>query len=841
LEGLKNLEIPNSARSDELDDDGNPIPIVDIFENKALGSSVRHDRISGFWDINWLGQVKNGLEKFLIKGNMRLLIGVPIKNSLKKLLNADEQVREAGKELLERLGESPILNKWENFDILLWMLKQERLEVKILLMGHGKSHPKPEHAKIQIYEDSFGNRIGSSGSKNDTFRGNQGGVDFVVISKSWASQENVQQIEGMQHYFEDHWKHSDAKSLEEIHKDDSFRSELENLAQKEDINLKPHFKWIREIGRIPEDAKGVIVETTGSKVDKKMFNDYDIFKLKLPKDLPLSAIRSILDQRPDLKIFIASTRNILSDELPISPGIWAHSWKVKGWNYSDERRTIPNISTDNLEAVVYKFLGYIQIESKPKEQPTEDNLVPETTEEDNEDNTENGEDIVWNPKYFNKPKYPLRECQIEGVKHWLEHPGCLLEHATGSGKTLTGQMIASRMFEECDVVIITTPFIDIANQWEDDVKRNFNQDLVHIACLHSRKLTPINKSIFEIYESIEKGMKVIIITVNPTLVKNWNRIDTMGIFQNFSIIYDEAHRWSSANKIEFIESNIYPYMKNSLSITAKLHSVGNGSERQQKMLQNNMPKHVFSLRQAIKTRPRILSDYRYIINTIEIDPELELKDAKEIFEELATSECIGNIVSTDIIPTIVYTKTVSDIDEDDAEGKINSDENMGAQAVARRITDESKTSGSNKNVHAQSYIGLHGSDEKLNKKKQYESGNIHCLVAVRCLDEGVDIPTIKRLYLVHGALSDRRQWIQRRGRALRLNRDENGNILDKDSIAIIHDYYPIPVVNFDSNSVCRETVEWMKSQIGKIRELALNSKENTSDYDKYLNHIHRLG
>ena len=39
---------------------------------------------------------------------MRLLIGVPIKNSLKKLLNADEQVREAGKELLERLGESPI-------------------------------------------------------------------------------------------------------------------------------------------------------------------------------------------------------------------------------------------------------------------------------------------------------------------------------------------------------------------------------------------------------------------------------------------------------------------------------------------------------------------------------------------------------------------------------------------------------------------------------------------------------------------------------------------------------------------------------------------------------------
>ena len=49
------------------------------------------------------------------------------------------------------------------------------------------------------------------------------------------------------------------------------------------------------------------------------------------------------------------------------------------------------------------------------------------------------------------------------------------------------------------------------------------------------------------------------------------------------------------------------------------------------------------------------------------------------------------------------------------------------------------------------------------------------------------------------------------GSAAGLNRDENGKILDKDSIAIIHDYYPIPVVNFDSNSTCcSETVEWMK-------------------------------
>ena len=53
------------------------------------------------------------------------------------------------------------------------------------------------------------------------------------------------------------------------------------------------------------------------------------------------------------------------------------------------------------------------------------------------------------------------------------------------------------------------------------------------------------------FENLRNDKKIIIVTVNPTLIKNWAKIDSMGIFDNFSIIYDEAHRWSSANKIEF--------------------------------------------------------------------------------------------------------------------------------------------------------------------------------------------------------------------------------------------------------------------------------------------------
>ena len=50
---------------------------------------------------------------------------------------------------------------------------------------------------------------------------------------------------------------------------------------------------------------------------------------------------------------------------------------------------------------------------------------------------------------------------------------------------------------------------------------------------------------------------------------------------------------------------------------------------------------------------------------------------------------------------------------------------------------------------------------KKERKAHYEEGTINCLVAVKCLDEGVDIPKIKRSYLPAAGLSDQRQWIQK--------------------------------------------------------------------------------
>ena len=52
-------------------------------------------------------------------------------------------------------------------------------------------------------------------------------------------------------------------------------------------------------------------------------------------------------------------------------------------------------------------------------------------------------------------------------------------------------------------------------------------------------------------------------------------------------------------------------------------------------------------------------------------------------------------------------------------------------------------------------------------KEQFASGDLQALVAIRCLDEGVNIPAIRRAFIL-ASTTNPKEYIQRRGRVLRL-------------------------------------------------------------------------
>lgn len=81
-------------------------------------------------------------------------------------------------------------------------------------------------------------------------------------------------------------------------------------------------------------------------------------------------------------------------------------------------------------------------------------------------------------------------------------------------------------------------------------------------------------------------------------------------------------------------------------------------------------------------------------------------------------------------------------------------------------------------------IKVHRFNAEVNNKERqtllslFSRGEIEVLVAIKCLDEGVDVPATKNAYFL-SSTSNPREFVQRRGRVLRLHEGKNyANIID---------------------------------------------------------------
>lgn len=198
--------------------------ITERLEIPALKRSVRHDRIAGYWQHHWIKQVEEGLTQLRLNNSainskhpaIRLIIGriqgsqaaVVMGDTMEKLglpegSDEIEGYDDAARwlEILRERGDEDLVN------YLSELINEDSL--KIRFFKSKRKNPAPEHAKIQIYHDHFGGSAFTSGSKNDTTRGNYGGVDFLVFIRvdSDEPHSNAQkQIDIAQGYFDEHWE-----------------------------------------------------------------------------------------------------------------------------------------------------------------------------------------------------------------------------------------------------------------------------------------------------------------------------------------------------------------------------------------------------------------------------------------------------------------------------------------------------------------------------------------------------------------------------------------------------------------------------------------------------------
>ena len=102
--------------------------------------------------------------------------------------------------------------------------------------------------------------------------------------------------------------------------------------------------------------------------------------------------------------------------------------------------------------------------------------------------------------------------------------------------------------------------------------------------------------------------------------------------------------------------------------------------------------------------------------------------------------------------------------------------------------------------------------------KQFAAGDLEVLTSMKCLDEGVDVPR-SEFAVFCSSTGNPRQFIQRRGRILRMHPDKH--------MAVIHDLVVAPIIN-GSNAAINVERNLLASELKRVQNFALLS-DNSSD------------
>jgi superfamily II DNA or RNA helicase len=137
-------------------------------------------------------------------------------------------------------------------------------------------------------------------------------------------------------------------------------------------------------------------------------------------------------------------------------------------------------------------------------------------------------------------------------------------------------------------------------------------------------------------------------------------------------------------------------------------------------------------------------------------------------------------------------------------------------------------SATDKSIMVKQYTS--NSKDRDNILKDFANGKVHVMTSMKCLDEGVDIPRAE-LAIFCASTGNPRQFIQRRGRVLRLHKDKVH--------AVIHDLIVVPLINNESDTfeMERHLVERELERVVDFSSLSMN-KMDTYEILEEIKQIH---
>ncbi|SEF67047.1 DEAD/DEAH box helicase family protein [Sphingobacterium lactis] len=421
------------------------------------------------------------------------------------------------------------------------------------------------------------------------------------------------------------------------------------------------------------------------------------------------------------------------------------------------------------------------------------------------------------------PRFPFKEgprdYQMQAYENWVgnDYKG-LFAMATGTGKTLTSLncILQEYRINNFYKFLILVPTTALAKQWVEEASIKFNYQNIVLCCSENSRW---EDDLFQVGKSLVFGRSTNygIITTYATFKGNKFQNMLKEYFNNdfdiITLVADEAHNFGSAGFLKVIPNFISRRIGLSATPERQFDEIGNKTLNEYFSCSDDVYTFEYNMKTAIENG--ILCRYYYhpIIVNLELEEqERYLKISKELVKYIdpetgkyRESDYVNNLLikrkniihkasnklnslllvvneigRENFTKAFIYVPEGVEIDALKDDRISDDEENETSKLIDNYITElynhfqlkMAKFTGETKNR-----------DQILT---QFKEGKLDALLAMKCLDEGVDVPQTK-FAIFCSSTGNPRQYIQRRGRVLRMHKDKQ--------FAIIYDLIVKPTID----------------------------------------------
>lgn len=443
----------------------------------------------------------------------------------------------------------------------------------------------------------------------------------------------------------------------------------------------------------------------------------------------------------------------------------------------------------------------------------------------------------------------FRDYQEDAIAAWVgENYRGIFDMATGTGKTLTGLGAISKLSKDMDdilAVIIVCPYQHLVEQWVEDIVRfNIKPIIGYSSSPQKDWKKRLARAVRDQKLRRDKSFFCFVCT-NATFANSTVQESISKIQSSVLLLVDEAHNFGARSYARLLDDR-FTY-RLALSATLDRHRDDEGTA----VLYDFFGKKCieYSLEKAIEEDK--LTKYKYFPIPIYLTDE-ELEQYEQRSYEM--SKCLikgrdskyklskrGEILAMErarivagasqklealreyIAPYVhdnnilVYCGATNVVDEKADNSHTDEEDIRQIEAVTRILGNEF-------HMEVAKFTSEENMETRATIKEQFKKGDrLQAIVAIKCLDEGVNIPGIRTVFIL-ASTTNPKEYIQRRGRVLRK--------ADNKSFAEIYDFVTLPR---ELDSVSGLTIEQaqrdlslVKNELARIKEfgrLSMNSME----------------